>query len=131
MNNEEICNLRNITAHNLHRPHNTSYRYESGIRTGISKIRYPICIRDSLKDKRYKLYDYSEESTTILNKPSYLTYLDVAYSYDAASIKAKRYYIEELTFEQAQQIINNNINLFAKVNERVQQDLILQDLMRH
>lgn len=130
MTNEEIGKLRNITSHMLTSSH-VIYRYAYGIQTGITKIRYPLCITDSLKSPRYRVFDYSEVSTMILNKSSYLTYVDVAYSYDVASSHAKRYYIDELTFEQVQEIINNNIQLFAKVNERLQQDLLLAKLLQN
>lgn len=120
---DEVKNLHNIKPFTLSNNH-VIYRYASSIPTGISRKYYPLCISDSLLNPRYRLYDYSDESTKLLNT-IILTYSDVQLYYGPTK---NFYYIDNLTLNQAQEIINNNIYLFTKINTRLQQDLLIAKL---
>lgn len=124
----EIKNLRNITVYSIFNDH-AIYRYAHGVQKGTSRIHYPLCISDSVLDPNYRIYDYSEVSNMLLNAQSYLTYIDIEnYYMNVTKNHPNRYYIDELSFDQVQNIINNNVHLFAKVNNRLQQDILLAQI---
>lgn len=127
---EEVKTLHGLTEHELSSGR-FLYRYNYALQTGVTVKKYPVCIISSPKNPRYRIYDYSETSSMILNKSSYLTYVDLGYNFETSSSHTKYYFIDEITFEQAQEIITKNIQLFAKINERVQQDLLLAKLLQN
>lgn len=90
---------------------------------------YPTAIRYDATDSNYMLYDYSQISLNLLKK-EYLEQYDVLHVYNShySPNAIPRIKLSDVSLQQAQHIIDNNILLFNRVNEKLIQDKLLMQI---
>lgn len=131
MNIEEIAKLKNVTdsfyVSTTHK--DKMYRYVAYIHIEhISKKNYrPIAIKLYNSIQIFEIYDYSVICKKLLTLP----HIDdnmLASFIETFDRDIKSYKIKDITLEQAQEIINNNVILLNKLNNRILEDNILAKL---
>lgn len=131
MNLEEVSKLKNITdSFYVSITHKNSIcRYVTPVyRANMSKKLYrPIAIKLYTNPNTFKVYDYSLICKFLLTMNRIDNTLLDAFieTYD---YRVKSYDIADITLEQAQEIINKNTLLLNELNNRLQEDDLLDKL---
>lgn len=127
MNIEEIYELKHISIFEDKR--DKVCLYSEAVLHPIMKHYHPTAIRYIDREDSYVLYDYSHISLNLLKK-EYLEDFDTLHVYNClyskTAIPCTK--LSNVTLQQAQQIINNNVLLFSKVNEKLIQDKLLMQI---
>lgn len=102
-------------------------RYETGISHPTMRYYHPACILNAVTDKRFRLYDFSPIANELLQHDR-LTEYDVLHKFNVSFSEIPYKFISDLTFEQAQQIIDDNTLLFNKLNEKIAEDTLISKI---
>ena len=102
-------------------------RYEIGISHPTMHRYHPACILNAVTDKRFRLYDFSSIATELLQRDK-LTEYDVLHRFNVSFSEIPYKFISDLTFEQVQQIIDDNTLLFNKLNEKIAEDTLISKI---
>lgn len=128
---EEISKLKNISDnYYVSTSHKDKiYRYVASIYIEriTSKNYRPIAVKLYNSTLVYEIYDYSVICKKLLTLPHIDDNMLAAFI-ETFDSEVKSYKIKDLTLEQAQEIINNNVILLNKLNNRILEDDILAKL---
>lgn len=126
MLSDEIQNLKHITFYKLS-DSTPVCRYKSGILHPTMRCYHPACILNAITDKRFRLYDFSSIANELLKRDR-LTEYDVLHRFNVSFSEIPYKFISELTFEQVQKIIDDNTLLFNKLNEKIAEDTLINQI---
>lgn len=126
MLSDEIQKLKHIMLYTLS-DETPICRYEIGILHPTMRRYHPACILNAVNDKRFRLFDFSSIANELLKRDR-LTEYDVLRKFNVNISEIPFKFISELTFKQVQQIIDDNTLLFNKLNEKIAEDTLINQI---